>query len=102
MTKVGDSSWATMCDESALFELVFYFSNECKGFWNEFSTAEQEFWPKRFENEMGYEEILQYLKGDGHHTWMGIADERKFYANKLYESIGLELTNGNFNMQEYN
>ena len=102
MTKVGDSSWATMRDESALFELVFYFSNECKGFWDELSANEQEFWPKRFENEMGYAEILQYLKEDGNHTWMGIADEREFYANKLYESISSELASGNFNMRECN
>lgn len=100
-TKVGDSSWKTMRDESALFELVYYFSNGCTSFWDELSPKEQDFWPKRWENELGYSEILQYLNLDGHHTWMGIGDEREFYANKLFEAIDLEQKKGNYCMLDF-
>jgi len=101
-TKVGDSSWKYKQDESALFELVYYFSNGCKNLWNELSPKEQNFWPKRWENELGYSEILQYLNLDGHHTWMGIADEREFYANRLFEAIEQEQEKGNYCMLDYN
>lgn len=101
-TKVGNSSWATKRDETALFELVFHFSNGCKGFWDELTPDEQQFWSKRLNDEMGYAEMLQYLQGDVNHTFWGIEDERVFYANKLYESIESELENGNTNMREFN
>lgn len=98
---VYDSSWATESDESALYELIYYFSNECRGFWNELSAQEQEFWPKRWDDEIGYDEILQKLNRSGHHTWMGIKSEREFYARKIYEAIGLEQEKGNYCMPEY-
>ena len=100
-TRVCESSWSTRSNEAALYELVFYFSNGCKGFWNELSSQEQQLWPKRWDDEIGYNEILEFFSGDGHHTFMGVEDEREYYANKIFETIKLEQEKGNYFMLEY-
>lgn len=100
-TRVCESSWSTRSDEAALYELVFYFSNGCKGFWNELSPQEQQLWPKRWDDEIDYGEILDYLKGDANHTFMGIEDEREYYANILFEAIESEFGKGNFCILEF-
>lgn len=96
------NSWARESDESALYELIYYFSNECHGYWDGLTAEEQHFWPKRWDDEVGYDEILDYLNGSVHHTWMGIQSEREFYAKKLYEAIDMEQEKGNYCMLEYN
>lgn len=101
-TRAGESSWSTRSNEAALYELVFHFSNECKGFWNELSPQEQQLWPKRWDDEIGYNEILEFFNGDGHHTFMGVEDEREYYANIIFETIELEQEKGNYSMLKYN
>lgn len=100
-TRVCEGSWSTISDKTALYELVFYFSNGGKGYWDELTPQEQQLWPKRWDDEISYNEILDYFKGDGHHTFMGVEDERKYYANKVFEAIELEQENGNYCMLEY-
>lgn len=101
-TRVCESSWSTRSNEAALYELVFYYSNGCKGFWNELTPQEQQLWPKRWDDEIGYNELLEYFQGDGHHTFMGVEEERGYYANKLFEAIESEMGKGNFCMLEFN
>ena len=100
--QILNGSWAIASDEYALYELIYYFSNECKGNWEELSSKEQEFWHQSWDDEMAYDEILVYLNHSVNHTWMGIHSERVFYAKKLYEAIDAELERGNYCMLEYN
>lgn len=94
-------SWVTVSNEWALYELIYYFSNGCNGYWDGLTSRQKDLWPKRWNDEIGYKEILDYVEKTVHHGFMGIEYEREFYAKKLYEAIESEQLKGNHFMLEY-
>ena len=101
VTKMRENSWSTIQDTYALYELVFLFSNKCTGYWDKLSFQEQQLFPKRINEELGLDGILQYLNSSILHTCRGMEDEREFYARRIYELIAYEMESGDFKMRNY-
>lgn len=96
------TSWATRNDLACVMELIYYYCDNGHSQWESLSERERTFISKRFDDEIEYEKIIQYLNRDVSHTFVGIKDESEFYSRKIYEFIKKEIQRGNYYLREYN
>ena len=78
------TSWEFKSDVSCMYELLFYFNDSVDFIQKD--NLEQTILGRIPNMSDGYniETICQHLNGDVNHSWMGIDEEREFYANAIY------------------
>ena len=85
------TSWKLMDENFCLHELLFYFHN-CV---NSPQKDKLEFYllgrVPNMSNGYDFEIVCEHLKRNVNHTWMGIEEEREFYANEIYNYIGKQI-----------
>ena len=66
-----------------------------------FSKAEQIIWNSSLENELECEKILNFLNGDVNHFYLGLPQQRDYYANALFEFIQERILSKKFDFSEF-
>lgn len=100
-TRTVQSTWTNRDDVTCIYELVYYYADNCESQWQRLSVQEQQFLSKRLDDEIEYEAIRQHFQGDGRHTVMGMDKQREFYAKQVYEYIKSEIDKNNFYLRDF-
>ncbi|MDY5728371.1 MAG: hypothetical protein SPK49_07125 [Erysipelotrichaceae bacterium] len=95
------TSWNFKKNDTAVFELFYLFTNGCTSQRMYFSKAEQIIWNSSLENELECEKILNFLNGDVNHFYLGLPQQRDYYANALFEFIQESILSKKFDFREF-
>lgn len=95
------TSWNFKNNDTAVFELFYLFTNGCTSQMKYFSKAEQIIWNSSLENELECEKISNFLNRDVNHFYLGLPQQRDYYANALFEFIQESILSKKFDFREF-